>query len=681
MNFVNPGFLYGLFAVSVPIIIHLFNFRRFRKIHFTNVSLIRDLKLQTQKQSKLRHLLVLLLRIIAIIALVMAFAQPYIPVAQSNAGSNLRNNVDVYIDNSFSMEAGAEKGSLLEEAREKAKEIAGMYKSSDLFRIITNDFEGRHQRYLSREEFLNLVNEIQISPVSRTIPEIISRHTKTSDTYSQNSRVLFVLSDFQKSLVAGEFEEADTTTSLVLIPLKGSNRDNLYIDSCWFVSPVHQLGQNSELRVRLKNSSHNSYERLPVKLKINGQQKALASFDIKADQGTEVVLPINENEPGIRNAVAEINDDAVTFDDHLYFSFTVSKSTSILCVNGAGENVFLNSLFGKDSAFVFQNVSQGNIDYSGFAGWQLIILNEVSNVSTGMIQELVKFTEKGGSLVVVPSGHISPEIYTPLFDALQTGYFGTIDTADNRINRINLDHPVFENVFDEIPENIDLPVVFSHYPIITRVRSRHEPLLNLLDGSPFLSEFISGKGKVYLIASPIQAAFSNFPRHAIFVPTLFKIAISSVADEQLFYTIGREEEISISNTDIPTDEVIHIKALVSGFDFIPENRRMGPAVELFPQGQIRQDGNYALTIDSKPIRGISFNYDRAESVMEFLSAEELNGLLQAKGLKNVKIIESTGKPFEKALADITSGIRLWRWFVVLTLLCLLGETLLLRFKK
>jgi hypothetical protein len=109
----------------------------------------------------------------------MAFAQPYIPVAQSNAGSNLRNNVDVYIDNSFSMEAGAEKGSLLEEAREKAKEIAGMYKSSDLFRIITNDFEGRHQRYLSREEFLNLVNEIQISPVSRTIPEIISWHTKT----------------------------------------------------------------------------------------------------------------------------------------------------------------------------------------------------------------------------------------------------------------------------------------------------------------------------------------------------------------------------------------------------------------------------------------------------------------------------------------------------------------------
>jgi hypothetical protein len=179
MNFVNPGFLYGLFAISIPIIIHLFNFRRFRKIHFTNVSLIRDLKLQTQKQSKLRHLPVLLLRIIAIIALVMAFAQPYIPVAQSNAGSNLRNNVDVYIDNSFSMEAGAEKGSLLEEAREKAKEIAGMYKSSDLFRIITNDFEGRHQRYLSREEFLNLVNEIQISPVSRTIPEIISWHTKT----------------------------------------------------------------------------------------------------------------------------------------------------------------------------------------------------------------------------------------------------------------------------------------------------------------------------------------------------------------------------------------------------------------------------------------------------------------------------------------------------------------------
>ena len=83
MEFVNPGFLYGLIAVAIPVIIHLFNFRRFRKVFFTNVEFIKELKQETRKQSKLKHLLVLLARILAVAAIVLAFARPYIPVEEN----------------------------------------------------------------------------------------------------------------------------------------------------------------------------------------------------------------------------------------------------------------------------------------------------------------------------------------------------------------------------------------------------------------------------------------------------------------------------------------------------------------------------------------------------------------------------------------------------------------------
>ena len=97
MQFVNPGFLFGLFAIAIPVIIHLFNFRRFRKVYFTNVEFIQELKKETQKQSRLKHLLILLLRILAIVALVLAFARPYIPVKENVIRALERNSVSIYV--------------------------------------------------------------------------------------------------------------------------------------------------------------------------------------------------------------------------------------------------------------------------------------------------------------------------------------------------------------------------------------------------------------------------------------------------------------------------------------------------------------------------------------------------------------------------------------------------------
>ena len=102
MEFVSPYFLFGLFAISIPIIIHLFNFRRYKKVYFTNVKFIEDLQQKTKKKSQLKHLLVLLMRILAVSSLVLAFAQPYIPVSENLINLESKNAVSVYIDNSFS---------------------------------------------------------------------------------------------------------------------------------------------------------------------------------------------------------------------------------------------------------------------------------------------------------------------------------------------------------------------------------------------------------------------------------------------------------------------------------------------------------------------------------------------------------------------------------------------------
>ena len=352
-----------------------------------------------------------------------------------------------------------------------------------------------------------------------------------------------------------------------------------------------------------------------------------------------------------------------------------------MVINGNGENLYLNSLFKNDSAFVYQNVKQGNIDFSNLGFHQLIILNELNNLSSGLEQELVQFVTNGGSLIILPPEQLDANNYRNIMGELKVDNFGPLDTTDTKVSYINLEHPLYSDVFDEMPENIDLPVVFQRYKIQVNTRSRQEKLLELMGGMPFLNSYRVGEGKVYLFAAPFKPSFSSFPKHAIFVPTLYKIAISSIITDNLFYIIGENEVIPVRNLDLANDNVLVIRDIGSDFEFIPELRRINKRVDIYPHGQITNAGNFKLVDGDIPVTGMAFNYNRSESEMSFYTIEELDEILIDKGLTTVQIVESAGKPFVQTLSEISQGIRLWRWFVMLALAFLLIEGLLLRFLK
>ena len=171
MLFTNPLILWGLLAVLIPIIIHLFNFQRYKKVYFTNVRFLQQLQQQSRRQSVLRHWLALLFRILAIAFLVLAFAKPYIP---STLGSfpEASGAVGIYIDNSFSMETEGYKGFLIDEALDKAKDIVANHSRSDKFNLLTNDFMGIHHRLVAGDELVNFLDQTEISPSVKNIAEV-----------------------------------------------------------------------------------------------------------------------------------------------------------------------------------------------------------------------------------------------------------------------------------------------------------------------------------------------------------------------------------------------------------------------------------------------------------------------------------------------------------------------------
>jgi hypothetical protein len=681
MSFLYPHILWGLIAVSLPLIIHLFNFRKFRKVYFTNVRFLEELKQETRKQSKLRHLLVMIARMVAIASLVFAFAQPFIPIEKDALKPEAISQVNIYVDNSFSMEALSTTGPLLERAKKAATEIAASYRSTDLFMLTVNEFEGGYQRWISREEFLQLVAEITVTPAVRKVSEIVARQSGSYQDAPGKARISYLISDFQLTMADFENIKTDSLMTVNLIPLQAARSENLYIDSCWFKSPVHQLNQGVSLMVRIVNDSGTDYEKVPLKLSVNGEQKALSSFDVPSGSFHDVELPYTNYKPGSQAAVVEITDYPVVFDDRMFLVYDVAGSIPVLAVNGQEESIYLNSLYGKDAEFRFVNNAVKNIDYNRLQEYELIILNELDELSSGFMQELAVYLENGGTLLVIPSAKAGMEDFREFFTSVNTDFYSDFTREDTRVTELDRSNPVFADVFErsrggETPENIDLPVVKAYYGITRNPQSSQVAIMTMQNGKPFLTREVAGKGQIFLLASPLSEPYSNFAQHAIFVPVMYRIALLSAATDPLYYTIGRDTRIELANTYLSGDNTFKIKSVSGDFDFIPGIQNLNKKLSLLLYNQVTTAGHYDLMRGQDIIKGLGFNYNRLESVMKFAGKSELEEMTGRYSLGNFKVIADQGKPLSDAVKDMNRGTVLWRLFIILALVFLALEIVL-----
>lgn len=622
-----------------------------------------------------------MLRLLAVLCIVFAFAQPFIPVNKTNYNAEKGNAVSIYIDNSFSMEAETSSGLLIDEAKSKALEILKSYGYSDVFQLLTNDFEGKHQRFVSKDEFIELLEEVKITPSFRKLSEVDKRQADLLYSYPAKNKVSFIISDFQKTFTDIGSLKSDTSRNIFLVPLLANKVNNVYIDSCWFASPIHQTGQNVKLHIKLKNISETEFEKVPLKLMINNNQKAVSSFNIGAKSETEVVLSYIDNENGIHQGYTEIVDNPIIYDNKFYFSYNVAARIPVLCINGSKENVFLNSLLGKDSAFAFSNISDQNIDYSAFSKNRLIIINELDNISTGLNEEIIKFVNNGGSLMVIPPVKLDIDKYKSFLVSLKSSYYTSYVKSTKKITAINVENPVYADVFESIPENIDLPVVSQYYTISRSSFSSQEFLLKMMGDDIFLNVQPSGNGFVYLSAVPLNPDFSSFPKHAIFVPTIYKIALLSEPAGRLYYLTGSNEMVSLRNFSTGEDAALKLKQAGSGYEVIPELRKTDNIVNIYFHDQVKEAGNYQLFSSSEELAGISFNFNRNESDIDCFKAEELKTLIDKEGLKNCSVIETRNKNMTEVLNELNMGIKLWKIFIILALIFLACEVILLRLWK
>ena len=673
MNFLYPGFLFALLAVLVPVIIHLFNFRKFKKVYFSNVAFLKEVKEQNSSREKLKNLLILASRILAIVFLVLAFARPFI---SSNINTKQLNGniVSIYLDNSYSMDAVNKEGSLLDEAKRRAKEIVKTYQLNDSFQLLTNDFEGKHQRLLNAEEFLQGLEEVKISAASRNLQQVVNRQQGVFSGAS--NRFAYVISDFQQSFVGNEALKKDKVTQLALVKLHANELPNVSVDSVWFLSPVHQPNTSEKIIVRLKNFGNEEAKNVPLKLVINNQQKAVGSITVAAGATAIDTLSYSGLGLGWQKGEVSIKDFPLTFDDALNFSFNVNAHQEILSINGDKTAKYINALFDADSYLKLTAVSENSINYTSFSNYSLIIVNGISQPSSGLAQSLKNYVSNGGSVMVFPSTNSGQAIYSSFLTGLGLPAVVSLVNEPSKVAQIELKHPLFKDVFETFPKNIDLPAVNRYFTYADNSRVVKEPLLQLPAGRTFLARYPISSGQVFLAATGLEETDGNLSKHPLFVPLMYKIAFESAKDQPLFYTIAKDNLISLPLTKLGVNQ--SLKLVGNGFEVIPDVSHQQGNTLLYVADQIKQSGFYAVKKADSTLAVVAFNDDRLESEMKYADQSKLE---ERFGTQKVHFIDTNKENISSAIAEKNNGTELWKLCLILSLVFIAAEILLVRYFK
>jgi len=679
MKFVNPLFFWALLSLTIPIIIHLFHFRTFKTVYFTNVKFLKALREETQSRSRLKHLLVLIARCLALVALITAFAQPYIPASKKTVSG--AKSISIYIDNSFSMDAQGESSSLLELAKKHALEIASSYKPADKFQLLTNDFEGKHQRFVTLEQFGQLVQEVKPSPAYRGIKSVIGRQRNLLSKEENKNKIVYILSDFQKNSSIIEGMPSDTSILYNFVHLKASIEDNISIDSLWFENPYRDIVKNDQISFALQNYSNKKITDFPINLYFKNLQKGIQSTSLGPDSVFNSFINFKIDEPGVQTGSLKINDFPITFDDTFYFSYEVQKKINILSINGTNYNTAIGLLFKENEAFEFNEQQEDRLDYSSLSRFQILILNQVREISTGLGQEIKKYTDNGGCILIFPSPDMDLISYKYLTDLLNIQSYTSLINLNQKVDQINYQHDIYDDVFEKKPDNIDLPFVIKYFPINGNSSITGEQVMRFQNGDAFLKEFQLKKGKVFLSAVSLSETFSNFSKHALFIPTLYKIGLYSRPFKKLYYTIGDGLPLIIPQIPLNGDVTFKIKSIENNFEIIPEHRLMDGQLLIYPNNQITEAGNYFVYLGDSLISSVSFNYNRGESNPERLTQDNLTEYLEKSGIQNYNILNGAKKDLRQAVSQLDEGRPLWKYFIIATLLFLLIEILLIRYLK
>ncbi|MDF3026340.1 MAG: double-transrane region domain protein [Fluviicola sp.] len=682
MKWVYPEFLFALLVLVVPILVHLFHFRKYKTIYFSSIAFVKSVEQQQKNPRKIKHLLILISRMLAFTCLVIAFAQPYFP--HSDATKKDAQLIGVYIDNSFSMSRIGGQGELLAQAKELASSIVDKAPRNTQYVLFTNELSGNEKQTLTKVKFTDEVAKVNYSPIYRSQEEILSYWNQWVEDAQKEGNIkskpsLIYLSDFQKTKSINPNKKFKSISSVSPLILSPQNTGNLYIDTIWFETPIQKLGSAQTLSIRVVNTGKERIESAVVSVQI-GKLKRDLFAELPANGSDTVQLNYFNQDAGVAKGKIAINDKQMTRDDSFFFNYEVKKSSSVMIINGedAVENVAI--VFGLDDFYKIKEVTTNQASQENLESIDLVVLNGLNQVPSNLSTELTAYYEEQGSILLIPGTNVSPTGWNALLEKLSLPSINGTQTVGLGIQKLNIKDPFFQGVFEGKPENISLPAVAKAYRLMNNSRTLSSNLINYQNGTPFFVKS-TGKNNSYLFSTSLKQEFSTFTSNQLFSTLLLHVGNLSQRQNPYYLIIGSDGSYPL-NINSSSENPVHLKQ--GAIDYIPviftKNKRSYLSIQGLEAIRILEAGNYSISQDGKPRGTLSMNYNRLESQTLESTPEEIKTAFEQAGIR-VNSIQDGSNWNSASLLEIGESYDIWFWFVFFAAIFVLCEMALLIFYK
>jgi hypothetical protein len=530
-------------------------------------------------------------------------------------------------------------------------------------------------------EAVEYLDKITYSPLTRKTDEVINWQKnflkKENEEQQRIGKQQFVvLSDFQKSTFSAKQLKADEENSYFPIQLVPQKIENVTIDSIWFSNPFHKKGDPNELFVQLRNFSDRDASNLELHLEI-GKSKRDMFIDVPANKKVQTNFQFTETEFGIKTGKLTINDKQLFWDDDFYFSYNVAKKSNVLIINGKDASVDVQKVFNVEPFYETSSISEFEFSKDYLNAANLLVLNGLNEIPSGLISEIIEFSNDGGSVFVLPGTNLQKNDYANLLRELNLPSIGTVSTSGLKINKIQYKDPFFKGVFEKENENLNVPSIVKAYSVSQMRQSTAFTLIELKNGEPLL---VRSNQNAYLFLSSLQADFSNFSSNALFPTILLRAGELSIRSYPLFSIIGKESKIPVFE-EIQNDNPLKLES--KSIEFIPLIQKAGNRSYLSISGmeavEKLKPGNYSIVNDGI-IGNLALNYDRSESNNSFMKKSEIIEAITSQGIKNCNFSTIQDGQSKSPIA-IDEPAKFWRILLLLSLLFILFEIALLKFWK
>jgi hypothetical protein len=717
--------LFGIAAVSVPIIIHMLNKRKFQRVVWAAMKFLKVSIEQNQRRMRIEDLLLLLLRCLLLSLLALALARPALRTANANLFGQAKVMSVIILDNSYSMSATDGVESRFPKAVKAAEYVldtmpagsaTAVWLASDRVdsRIPEPTFDLNMARKVIREAELSDRASNLLPALRRAVAVLQRRASVRKEIYLFTDGQLLAwgaMGEIQKLL---NDSKEEIRSHLILIGEQHTR--NLAVSNLRLASGLTPLNQPLRFEVQVRNFGIEDARDVKVTLNVNDDPPIdeAAIDNVPAGAAKSVSLFAKLRSEGYHTVTARVPDDRLPADDRRTIAVHVTREVRILLLDGDpgreprdSETFFLRNALQPVPAAERQQhfvkvttITPADVPTIRFDDYDVVVLANIADFAQNTAVSLDQFVKRGGGLIIFPGGNVNASFYneqlagqigllparfaTPRGQADDQEHYLTLQTKD-------LDHPIVRIWKEASSGNLGSARFFRIMPLepvawtpppetaretnapATEVAGEPKVVIRYEDGTPAIMERIWGMGRVVMFSSTATTTWNDLPVRPYFIPLLYRVVGSVVQrqSEGLNVMVGDRLAYRTSTELLDRDAVITKPTR-------KENDRDLRRVEFLDGHPLLRyeltdwSGEYVAKIATEPETVIKFaaQPNPAESSLDELTREQLDSLA---GQFNV-VRYTDAETLAKSIEIERIGTELWLPFAALALVLATAET-------